>query len=451
MTSRNPPSAGIFSPSIHRCFVVASRIGFTMGHADRPRPAAPVLLEHAGPSPRDRLLPRQATRSGCADAAGRMAAMRVRRPGPGEAAGARQVAAGRPDRRRSVAHSPRPSPWTRSRPASRRTRSPRCWWRPTTRVLGRAGRPRCGHDPRRRRDGPQRHAAPVRRRGATTLAGARARSRSRADLPALRAEDLDEALGAVASGATGVRRRRGRPRHHALHRAVRRVRPAVRPRLGAGARRDGARGDPAGAAAGCAATSTTSTTCDDALGARRRPRTANGPPPSGDGPSFELGQRFFAAFFAGAFLAGAFLAGAFLAGAFFAAPSWPEPSSRPSWPEPSWRGLLRGLLGRSLLGGSLLRGLLGRRLLRGAFFAAFLAGAFLAGPSWPSPSWQRPSSQRPSSPAPSSRPSWQSSWSSSSSPGRQRRPPSDWSCGLDRELRQLLGARDDVLQVLARQ
>ena len=60
--------------------------------------------------------------------------------------------------------------------------------------------PRRGHDPRRRRDGPQRHAAPVRGRGATALAGRSSRSRSPRDLPAVRAEDLDEALGAVAPG-----------------------------------------------------------------------------------------------------------------------------------------------------------------------------------------------------------------------------------------------------------
>ena len=32
-TRMQPPSAGIFSPSIQRCFVVASRIGLTMGTA----------------------------------------------------------------------------------------------------------------------------------------------------------------------------------------------------------------------------------------------------------------------------------------------------------------------------------------------------------------------------------------------------------------------------------
>ena len=80
-------------------------------------------------------------------------------------------------------------------------------------------------------------------------------------------------------------------------------------------------------------------------------------------------------------------------------PSWPEPSSRPSWPAPSWPGPSSpGLLGGRLLRRASSRpswpapssqepswpapswrGLLGRCFLAAAFFAgAFLAGAFLA-------------------------------------------------------------------------
>ena len=246
------------------------------------------------------------------------------------------------------------------------------------------------------------------------------------DLPALRAEDLDEALGRwhLARRRTSRTPTASAPRStpRRTTRSTRGSAPAPRwPTTPPG------RGRSWPLCRGCAATSTTSTTSTTRWPWASAPGQQNGPPPSGRRPVLGAGsallrgllrRRFFAAFLAGAFLAGAFLAGAlfaaFLAGAFFA-----------------------GLLGRGLLGRGPLRGLLGRAFFAGAFFAAFLAGAFFAGPSsqepsWPAPSWPGLLGRRllgsrllrgPSWPAPSSRPSWQSSWSSSSSPGRQQRPP----------------------------
>ena len=184
---------------------------------------------------------RQATAGPCVTAPARMPEgwRRMQQyvaAGPGEATRARQVAAGRPARRRAS------HPRRRLRARHRRRvhlvgRDRRGAGRDRRRVvLARAGRPRRGHDPRRRRDGPQRHAAPVRGRGAPALAGA-GPGRAHRRPPGACVPRTSTRHSAQCTRRAGVRRRRGRSRHHALHRGVRRVRPAVRPGLRAGPRR----------------------------------------------------------------------------------------------------------------------------------------------------------------------------------------------------------------------
>ena len=375
----------------------------------------------------------------------------VRRPGPGEATRARQVPAGRPDRRRASRPRRRLRPGHGGRlhrvgrdrrgagrdrrrvvlasswPPSARSRSPTASrWTSTARCAS----------PRPRRDGAGRSSC---------------LSRSPATCPAVRAEDLDEALGAVAPGepayvadADGL----GTTLYTAAYDAFD---PRFGPGSRAGPRRHRGAGDHGAAAPAAPRRRRPASDLDDALALGVGPadsRTGRLPlgrrPVLGAGSAllrgllgrcllrgrllgraFLAGAFFAGAFFAGAFLAGAFLAGAFLAGAFFAAPSWPVPSSpAPSWPAPSSP-------------------------------APSWPEPSSPEPSWPEPSsrppsWPSTSWQRPSWPVPSSRPSWQSSWSSSSSPGQPQRPPErPGRGGLERELRQLLGARDDVLQVLA--
>ena len=316
-------------------------------------------------------------------------------------------------------------------------------------VLRRAGRTRCGDHPRWRRHGPQRHAAPVGCRGAAALARSGA---GRADRrPArVRPDDLDAALGGFPPGTAAYVADSRRDRHHALHRGVRRLRPAVRPGLRARPRRHRRPRRSPRRSPGCAATSTTCPTSTRRWRSASAPGQPNGPPPvrwtarprvelTSWRPSWPglLGGRLLGrAFFAGAFLAGAFFAGAFLAGAFFAAPSWPAPSSpapssrAPSWPAPS-----------------------------------------SPAPSSPAPSWPAPSSPAPSSRAPSSpAPSWRGLLGRRLRGGLLRRAPAFFAVvfvvvffagrprqrpaghrggGHEGELRQLLGTRHDVLQVLA--
>ena len=242
------------------------------------------------------------------------------------------------------------------------------------------------------------------------------------DLPALRAEDLDEALGAVAPGEAAYVADSDGLGTTLYTAAYDDVRPAVRPRLRAGPRRHRRQVDPAPLRP---AAPRRRRPPRPRRGARTRRRPADsrtGRLPQGDGPSFAAGQRVFAAFFAGASSRPSWPVPSWpepsSPGPSSPVPSWQEPSSRaPSWPvpsspgpssRPSWPGLLRGP-------------------------AAFLAGAFLQEPSWPAPSsrgllgrcllgsglLRRSLLGRRLL----RRPSWQSSWSSSSSPGWQRRRP----------------------------
>ena len=344
------------------------------------------------------------------------AVIRVRRPGPGEAARARQVAAGRPDRRHASRARRRLRP-RHGRRVHRVQRDRRGAGGDRRRVvLGRAGRARCGHDPRRRREDLN---------GTLRLSAAEARRRwpelvpvaLTGDLPALRAEELDEALGAVAPGeaayvadADGLgttlytaaydafdprfgpgsalaHDATGRGRSGAAAPAAPRRRRPRRPRRRAGARRRPADSERAASLLGRrpVLAERVSASCGLLRGAFFAAFLAG---------AFFAGA-FFAAFLAGAFFAGAFLAGAFFAGAFFAG------------------AFLAGAFfaGAFFAGAFLAGAFFAGAFFAGAFFAGaflarllgcrFLAAAFLAGPS--------------------SRPSWQSSWSSSSSPGRSRR------------------------------
>ena len=263
-------------------------------------------------------------------------------------------------------------------------------------------RARLRGDPRRRHRRPQRDPAPGRRRGATPLARTWPPVALCADLPALRPDDLDAALAPVPAPA---RRRSSPTPPGSAPRCTPRRTTRFDPRFGPGSRDGAPRRRRASRSRAtwprCAATSTTSTTCEAARGARaraahrgrgaapprthdgrrlrrrRRPSTLGGRrPPSRGRRRGLLGRAFF---------------GRCLLG------------RRPSWRRAFLAG---GLLGRRvflaavfavafLAGAFLAGGLLGRRLLRGAFAVVFLAVAFLAGaaffavrllrrrPSWP--------------------------------------------------------------------
>ena len=275
-----------------------------------------------------------------------------------------------------------------------------------------------------------------------------------ADLPALRAEDLDDALAQVTPGEAayvadtdGI----GTTLYTAPYDALR---PALRRR----ARR--CAHDGTGARPITAPLPRLRRDVDDLADLRRRtrarrraPDSANGPPPWWETARRELVERFFAAFLAGPSSRPSWPAPSWRPS--WPAPSSPGPSSRaPSWPAPSSRCLLgRRLLGRCLLGRCLLRGrLLRRRLLRRCLLRrrllrrAFLAGAFLAAPSWRCLLGRRLLGRR------LLRGRLLGGLLGRRLLGRAGRGggrPRSRRGGLDRQLRQLLGAGDDVLQVLA--
>ena len=260
-----------------------------------------------------------------------------------------------------------------------------------------------------------------------------------ADLPAVRATDLDDALGP----SRRARRRTSPTPTGSAPRSTRRPTTTSHPRFGPGSAlaHDAMGARLVGAALPRLRRDVDNLAdLDDALALGVGPRTAERAASlsQGGGPCRGLssgllggllgrcllrGRLLRRCLLRGRLLGRAFFAGAFLAGAFLRAPSSPVPSwPAPSWPVPS----SRRLLGRAFFAGAFFAGaFFAGAFLAGAFFAgAFLAGAFLARSSWSSSSWPGwPPRRRPARPGPRPRGSASAaSWRPtrcSSGPGRR--------------------------------